>query len=159
MYAKHTMFYDSLPHYFLEFDVLDKERGEFLSTAARRSLLTNIPIFSAPVLFRGALRNSRELRSLIKAPAFQSTRWRDNLIETCTNRKLDPDRTLGETDSSGLMEGLYIKVEDESKVIERFKFVRRSFQQAVDESGDHWLNRPIIPNQLREGMDIFGSFE
>jgi hypothetical protein len=55
------------------------------------------------------------------------------------------------------MEGLYIKVEDAHKVIERFKFVRNTFLQAVDESGDHWLNRPIIPNQLREGVDIFAT--
>ncbi len=39
MYAKHTIFYDLLPHYFMEFDVLDRDTGCFLSTAARRSLL------------------------------------------------------------------------------------------------------------------------
>jgi hypothetical protein len=55
------------------------------------------------------------------------------------------------------MEGLYIKVEDTDTVVERFKFVRSSFLQAVDESGDHWLNRPIIPNQLKEGVDIFAT--
>lgn len=27
MYAKHTVFYDALPHYFLEFDIFDKEKG------------------------------------------------------------------------------------------------------------------------------------
>src|SRR4051812_10400132 len=31
LYAKHTVFYDRLPHYFLEFDVLDTQTGEFLS--------------------------------------------------------------------------------------------------------------------------------
>ena len=44
MYAKHTVFYDRLPHYFMEFDVLDRETGMFLSTASRRSLLTGLPI-------------------------------------------------------------------------------------------------------------------
>ena len=30
LYAKHTIYYDALPHYFLEFDVLDKAQGRFL---------------------------------------------------------------------------------------------------------------------------------
>ncbi len=36
MYAKHTVFYDALPHYFLEFDILDRETGRFLDTDTRR---------------------------------------------------------------------------------------------------------------------------
>ncbi|HBP18827.1 MAG TPA: DNA ligase, partial [Planctomycetes bacterium] len=39
LYAKHTIFYDRLPHYFHEFDVYDREREVFLSTPARRALL------------------------------------------------------------------------------------------------------------------------
>ena len=30
LYAKHTIFYDRLPHYFMEFDVLDRETDAFL---------------------------------------------------------------------------------------------------------------------------------
>src|SRR5262245_12796577 len=33
LYARHTIFYDTLPHYFLEFDVLDLHEHQFLSTA------------------------------------------------------------------------------------------------------------------------------
>src|SRR5436309_3513434 len=33
LYAKHTIFYDLLPAYFLEFDLLDTQTGDFLSTA------------------------------------------------------------------------------------------------------------------------------
>ncbi|MGH9763171.1 MAG: RNA ligase family protein, partial [Blastocatellia bacterium] len=32
LYAKHTVFYDRLPHYFMEFDLLDIQKREFLST-------------------------------------------------------------------------------------------------------------------------------
>lgn len=39
VYAKHTVFYDALPHYFLEFDLLDQDSGRFLSTDRRRELL------------------------------------------------------------------------------------------------------------------------
>ena len=39
MYAKHNIYYDNLPHYFLEFDVYDKEKNIFLDTKSRRELL------------------------------------------------------------------------------------------------------------------------
>ena len=35
LYAKHTVYYDCLPHYFLEFDIYDKEKQVFLSTKKR----------------------------------------------------------------------------------------------------------------------------
>ena len=155
LYAKHTIFYDALPHYFFEFDVLDKESGQFLSMAARREMLRAAPILSVPVLFSGTMRSAERLASLVKPSAFQSDGWHEALIKTCQSRGLDAERALRETDSSGLMEGLYIKAEDDERVLERFKFVRGSFRQAVDESGDHWLNRPVIPNQLRGGVDLF----
>ena len=48
----------------------------------------------------------------------------------------------------GLMEGLYLKVEENGQVAVRLKYVRAPFAQCVDESGTHWLERPIVPNQL-----------
>lgn len=60
-----------------------------------------------------------------------------------------------QTDSSDLAEGLYIKVEEEGRVIERYKFVRSGFLQAVADSGSHWMDRPILPNRLRDGCDLF----
>ena len=35
MYAKHTVFYDALPHYFLEFDIYDRAQGIFLDKPVR----------------------------------------------------------------------------------------------------------------------------
>ena len=157
LYARHTIFYDALPHYFFEFDVLDKTTGEFLSTAARARLLRDAPVLSAPVLYTGEAPGASRLAALVGPSAFQSERWRESLAEVCEARGLDAARALRETDSAGLLEGLYIKVEDEGRVIERFKFVRPSFTQAVDDSGDHWLNRPVIPNRLREGVSLFAS--
>jgi hypothetical protein len=60
-----------------------------------------------------------------------------------------------QTDNSDLSEGLYIKVEVEGRVAGRYKFVRASFLQAVFDSGSHWMDRPIIPNRLSEGCDIW----
>lgn len=55
------------------------------------------------------------------------------------------------------MEGLYIKVEEDDQVVGRYKLIRASFLTTVLESGSHWLNRPIPPNQLTDGLDIFGD--
>ena len=44
LFAKHTIFYDRLPHYFLEFDVYDRVADRFLSTPARRALLAGAPV-------------------------------------------------------------------------------------------------------------------
>ena len=55
LYARHTIYYDELPHYFMEFDILDREVGAFLSTDCRRSLLEGSGIVSVPVLASGVL--------------------------------------------------------------------------------------------------------
>jgi hypothetical protein len=54
------------------------------------------------------------------------------------------------------MEGLYLKVEEGGRVVERYKLVRSSFLTAILDSGSHWLDRPIVPNQLRDGADLYG---
>jgi hypothetical protein len=38
-YAKHSVYYDALPHYFMEFDILDTESDSFLDTHRRAGLL------------------------------------------------------------------------------------------------------------------------
>ena len=53
------------------------------------------------------------------------------------------------------MEGLYIKVEEDGVVKGRYKYVRTSFLTSVIQSESHWLARPIVPNQLADGVDIF----
>lgn len=64
-----------------------------------------------------------------------------------------------QTDISDFMEGLYIKVESEDEVIDRFKYVRSSFLNTILDSETHWVNRPIIPNKLNEGIDLFSYGE
>ena len=53
------------------------------------------------------------------------------------------------------MEGLYLKREDGGRVTERYKYVRLDFLQAVADSDSHWMDRPIEPNRLAEGVDLF----
>jgi hypothetical protein len=157
LYAKHTIFYDLLPHYFLEFDLLDRESGDFLSTERRRAGLAGTPVESVPVLWSGAARSPDELAACVRPSLYKSGRWRERLGEVCAARGHDPERAWGETDLSDLAEGLYVKVEEGGRVAARYKYIRASFLTAVLDSGGHWLKRPITPNQLRDGVDLFGG--
>ncbi|MFO0824501.1 MAG: hypothetical protein U0792_15525 [Gemmataceae bacterium] len=62
---------------------------------------------------------------------------------------------MKQTDVSGLMEGLYIKVEENGAVTGRYKFVRPEFLQTVMSDG-HWQDRPLIPNRLAAEAELFG---
>ena len=157
LYAKHTVFYDRLPHYFLEFDILDAETGRFLSTERRRELLAGSPLRSVPVLRSGKPPGRRaDLDALVRPSSYKSPAWRSSLRRAASVRQLDVDRAVRETDPSNEMEGLYIKVETTEEVIGRYKFVRESFLTSVLDSGSHWLDRSIVPNQLKPGCELFG---
>lgn len=153
MYAKHTVYYDALPHYFLEFDVLDRESGRFLDTSARRALLKPLPIVSVPVLAQGVFREKKPLLALLGRSNYITGTHIEHLREDARQLGLDEDRQCRETDPSDTMEGLYIKVEEGGEVVDRLKYVRDSFTQTVDASQTHWLDRPIVPNRLSRPVD------
>ena len=157
VYAKHTIFYDLLPHYFFEFDLLDRADGEFLSTERRRALLAGLPVVSVPVLLAGRLRSLDDLRSLVAPSLYKSSTWKPCLRQVAAQGGLDPDRIEAETDPSELSEGLYVKAEADGRVVGRYKYVRASFLTAVLDSGSHWLSRPVVPNQLAPGVDLYAD--
>jgi hypothetical protein len=156
LYAKHTVFYDRLPHYFHEFDVLDRQTGEFLSTRRRRELLEGLPVVSVPVLFSGKVSHLEELLSLISPSLYKSPKWRESLRESAEAEGLDPEQVARETDRSDLMEGLYVKAEEADSVVGRYKYVRADFHSTILDSGTHWARRPILPNALADGVNLFG---
>lgn len=157
LYARHTIFYNLLPHYFLEFDVLDRVSGQFLSTTRRRALLHDLPLQSVPVLREGRWDAPEQIVEGIGPSRFIGPGHLADLRAAGETCGVDPDRALRETDPSREMEGLYVKVEEDGAVLARFKYVRRSFLTAVLESGTHWLDRPIIPNQLAPGAELFAA--
>ena len=156
LYAKHTVFYDCLPHYFLEYDLLDRSSSNFLSTAARRKLLHDLPITSVPVLFEGKLQSYKQLVNLLQQSQFIHTGHIDRLQELCIELRVDSARSIQQTNQSLLMEGLYIKVETAELTVARYKYVRADFLTTILQSDSHWFSRPIIPNQLQAGVDLFG---
>jgi hypothetical protein len=140
----------------MEFDIYDKMRGVFLSTDARRSLLNGYPfIVSVPVLFAGKLQQQKELVSFLKNSLYISTNALEKLREFCIRRNLSAEQVMRETNAERLAEGIYIKVEDEGLVKERYKYVRSSFLASILNSESHWLERPIVPNMLQDGLDLF----
>lgn len=157
LFAKHTCFYDQLPHYFMEFDILDRETGEFLSTARRHHLLEGLPVVSVAVLWEGKPERLEPLPKLVKPSLFKSARWREALAEQAEAAGVRPEQAARETDTSDLMEGLYIKVEENGRVTDRLKYVRASFLNAILDSGSHWLDRPIIPNCLAPEVDLWAG--
>jgi hypothetical protein len=153
MYAKHTVFYDKLPHYFIEFDILDKQSGKFLSTNRRHKMLKGWPIISVPVLSQAEFGSLDDITRLARQSLFKSNQWLQSLEKACPASSFEQVKT--ETDLSDLAEGIYIKIEDDHHVLDRCKFVRSDFSSAVLNSETHWMNRPIIANQLASNVDIW----
>ena len=50
-------------------------------------------------------------------------------------------------DPSDLMEGIYVRIEDEDWTVGRMKLPREEFMK-VRTDDSHWMTRPIIPNLL-----------
>ncbi|GAA4500954.1 RNA ligase family protein [Actinoallomurus oryzae] len=157
LYAKHTVFYDALPHYFCEFDVLDRREEVFLSTERRRALLAGTPVVSVPVLRAGPIDRLETLTSLVGPSTCRTPGWRDALAEAAVEGGADPGQVLAETDLSEDMEGLYIKVEEDGETVGRYKWVRPGFLTAVLDSGSHWLDRPIVANRLTDPEALYAT--
>ena len=136
LYAKHTIHYQRLPHYFFEFDVYDKQERLFLDLAQRKSLLENSGIETVPVMHVGAIRR-KAMNALIGTSAFDS--------------QFNNPRTNSVDD---LMEGLYLRTEKDGAVTGRAKVVRPEFVEKIKQS-NHWQQEPMVPNELADDIDIW----
>jgi hypothetical protein len=151
MFAKHTFFYDALPHYFMEFDVLDTERNAFLSTDARAHLLREAKTTPVLVVAAGAFASLNELSSLVKRSSFITDDRNENLRLAAMAAGQDVAEVFTHTDVDERMEGLYVKWEEDGVVKGRYKFVRQSFTNAILDQETHWHDRPIVQNRLLPG--------
>ena len=93
VYARHSVHYRQLPHYFFEFDIYDKEIEAFLSLERRLAILEGANIETVPVLHTGAVSRD-ELEELIGPSQF------DSQFENPLTKRTD-----------NLMEGLYLRTE------------------------------------------------
>lgn len=150
MYACHTMFYDALPHYFMEFDVYDRDTNLYLDTPSRMQLLAPLNLQSVLVLKSGKFSKLKELQSLIIRSNFVTDQRNENYVKSA--RAAYPEKTdeeiLAKLDKNDTMEGLYVKWEEGGYVRGRYKFVRESFISSIAGQEEHWHDRPIVPNCL-----------
>src|SRR5437762_7734292 len=93
LYARHSVHYRKLPHYFFEFDIYDKEVGRFLDLEKRLAMLEGTGLITVPVLHRGCA-TLRELQALIGPSAF------DSAFDSPVTSRIED-----------LMEGLYLRRE------------------------------------------------
>jgi hypothetical protein len=136
LYAKHSVHYRKLPHYFFEFDIYDKDDEAFLDLDTRSKMLEGTGLQTVPILHRGCA-TVDELHALIGPSAF------DSAFENPITRATD-----------NLMEGLYCRTEANGRVTGRAKMVRPEFVEKVKQS-EHWQHQKMIPNLLADGADIW----
>jgi hypothetical protein len=136
LYAKHSVHYRKLPHFFFEFDIYDKDAEEFLGLETRVEMLEGTGLQTVPVVGRGRI-TADELEALIGPSAFDSS------FDDPTTRITD-----------NLMEGLYCRTEAKGFVTGRAKMLRSEFVEKVKQS-EHWQHQKMIPNLLAEGADIW----
>jgi len=155
LYAKHTVFYDQLPHYFLEFDIYDRESHHWLDTPTRHTLLSGSPIRSVPVLAQGPTPEVMPVTRWLTRSNYQSPSMEIVLRDQAHKQGLDATRVLSETFLEPVMEGIYVKVEEGGHTVDRLKWVSTGFTNSILDSGTHWHHRPIFPNVLAPGSDIY----
>ena len=136
VYAKHSIHYRKLDHYFFEFDIYDKKENQFLCLADREQLLSNTSIVTVPIVHRG--KASKKLLSQLIGPSQFDSQF-DNPM-------------TGQTDN--LMEGLYLRTESTEGVLGRAKFVRPEFVEKIKQS-THWQQQKMVPNELAKEVDIW----
>lgn len=152
---KHTVYYDALPHYWLEFDVFDKGRGVFLDTETRRETLAGLSYAAVTVLWSGVWTRDMRFEDLVRPSRFKTLRWRENLREASDRLGYDWDLVWRQTDPSNLAEGVYIKWEEDGVVRGRYKYVRPDFVSLIVANDEHHENLPPVPNRLAEGVNLF----
>lgn len=158
MRRKHHIYYDRLPHFFLESDVYDKKTERWLSTKARETLFKDKEfIHHVPVLDRGKFNKLGDLTSQIKRSRYQSEHWPSMMWKYCEMNHIELDKVMHHTDKSGLAEGLYIKHEDDEQVLGRYKYVRYEFVNDIINPGVHWKDLPPVDNLLSQGWEYHPS--
>lgn len=136
LFAKHTVHYRDLPHYFFEFDIFDKRNEVFLGLEHRMEILAGTGVHTVPVIHRGRLPLSK-LPSLISSSQFNSQ------FDNPLTRQTD-----------NLMEGIYLRTEANGMVMQRAKYVRAEFTEKVKQSS-HWQYEKMVQNRLSDSADIW----
>jgi hypothetical protein len=116
-YLKHSIFYSSLPDWFIGIDIFDIKENSFLNTENRNFFFARLDVNPVPKIASGH---------------FSKTQ----LIHLLSNEK---SRLGGEN-----LEGLYIRLEDQHRLLNRAKIVQAGFVQNIDL---HWSKKASLKNE------------
>lgn len=103
-YAKHSVYYNSLPDWFIGFDIYDLKKNKFLSVKRRNEFLEKMDIVPVPQLASGKY-SLKELSGFFGISKF----------------------------GKELCEGIYIRQEKDGYLEQRAKMVRSEFRQNINE--------------------------
>jgi ATP-dependent RNA circularization protein (DNA/RNA ligase family) len=119
--ARHSVVYESLPDWFLAFDVYDRALGKFWGADRRDDFCEQLGLRSVPTIFKGEI----SFHDLV------------DLVET-------QHSDFGDA----ALEGVVLRLDEDGFLKDRAKLVRPSFTQAIV---DHWRRRAIVWNRLGTG--------
>ena len=114
-----------------------------------------MPISPVKVLWRGVWTRDLRFEDFLAPSHFKTADWRDALRRQVDEAGLNWELVWRHTDPSDLMEGLYIKWEEDGVVKGRYKFVRQDFVSLIVSNDEHHENLPSVPNLLLPGTDLF----
>ncbi|GAB7348945.1 hypothetical protein MBLNU459_g7630t2 [Dothideomycetes sp. NU459] len=118
LYAKHSINYDHLPDIFLAFDLFNTSANEFLSRQELSKRLAGTDISQVNAIPTPEILDRRSLPDLAK--------------------------TVPSIYYNGLIEGLYVRRQQDGKTIDRAKIVRSDFISG----NDHWSRGKIVQNRV-----------
>lgn len=116
--ARHSLDYDSLPDWWMVFDVYDRSTGRFWSASRRDAWAAEHGLSTVPILARGRF----TLPELIQMVQDSPSGYR-----------------------KGPLEGIVLRTTGTKWTEARAKLVRADFVQSI---GEHWRNRPLVWNRL-----------
>jgi hypothetical protein len=91
----------------------------------------SLPEGEEKVLHQGSLNHLQDLTAFL-GPSYCISRGHlEKLCRRASEQEIDPARVQGETDPSRMMEGLYIKIEENGVLEGRLKYVRSGFLATV----------------------------
>lgn len=119
--AQHGIYYTKLPDWFIAYDIFDYEKKYFLSPVLARQILSDCG-FATPTLFHQGMFDQSEME----------------LVELSNLRS---------EYTEGKLEGIYIKVYDDNKILQRFKLVRSDFERGAFWNHKKMKRNEVIPRQ------------
>nr|ALJ92478.1 RNA ligase 2 [Diplonema papillatum] len=118
--ARHSIRYQSLPDYFVAFDVYDRTARRFLSAKKRNAFLSQSTIPVVKPLAVGPFAEADILRLLGSPSRYGAAK----------------------------VEGIYLRSDSGAWLQQRAKVVNSDFLQTIDDDG-HWQKRVLEKNQLK----------